>query len=119
MRITKKKKMQMVVPPKKFIDYEWDEDFKLMMFCLEFTRVSMGGEHDDIVKEWGYEDSQEVYDRLWCGYKYYKGDAFDKKFSVFKSHITCSRCKNDIQMAEIKPISLRDKYLGSEWKKVT
>jgi len=106
-------KIKIVIPPKNFTDYEWDDDFKIVMFCLEFTRLYFS--HYKInkwakeeLREWGYKDKNEVYDHLWCRFKYFKGHAFDKKFKIVEGHIICPHCKQQIEFAEIKPMTILD-----------
>jgi len=116
--------MRVVIPPKDFEDYEWDEDFKLVMFCLEFTRLYFSQEKVDgwaqeKLEEWGYKDKDEVYGRLWCNFKYFKGHAFDKKFKIVESHTTYPYCKQEISFAEIKPGRVIDTLTKAVEKGIT
>ena len=112
--IKKTKEKQLLVPPKEFFDYEWDEDFKLVMFCLEFTRIYFSGqiteEDEEELQAWGFKNKEQIYDLLWCRFKYFKGEAFDEKFSIVKSNLHCPNCKKEISFAEIKPIPYERKY---------
>jgi len=107
------KARKIVIPPEGFIDYEWDDDFKLMMFCLDFTRNEMSRglpsephEAQEQIEEWGYKSASDIYDALWGRFKYFKGSAFDKKFKIVESNVDCPRCKNQIRMVEVKPIKI-------------
>lgn len=111
----KKNKMErkVILPPDGFVDYEWDEDFKMVMFCLEFTRNEMSKglpqephEAQEMIEEWGFKNASEIYDLLWGRFKYYKGQAFNKKFKIIEGNIDCPRCKNKIRMVEVKPGSI-------------
>ena len=99
-----------IEPPLGFTNYDFNKNFKLMMFCLEFTRNEMSGEPNEYAKklcqEWGYKNPREVYDLLWGGFKYYKGESFNKEFKIIESKINCNYCKMSNKFAEIKPIEL-------------
>lgn len=104
---------KVTIPPEGFQDYEWDEDFKLVMFALEIAREMASGENgyiDHEAKLWGFKDRNEIYDLLWNRFKYFKGKAFDDKFKIVQSEIHCSHCGNKITFAEIKPMSISAKY---------
>lgn len=86
--------------------YDFDDDFKLMMFVLEYTRLFLKESDDKLAKEWGYKDHEEIYNLLWTRFKYYKGECFNKQFSMVKSEVDCPRCHSKVFMAEPWPTKL-------------
>jgi len=101
-----------LIPPEDFVDYEWDKHFKIVMFCLEITRLIYSGKVNKWLREkaseWGFTP-EEIYDFLWFNFKYFKGHSFDEKFKIVKSYIRCPYCKRELEFVEIKPIKIINK----------